>query len=452
MIQRAPESPRDRPRPLFTRVPMPSSEVLALFFAALVLRVGYVLAVHSIDAQPSSDGIAYDQLAWNLARGMGFQLQGEVALYATAKAPLLPWLLSVLYRATGHSYFAALIMQCVIGAFVPLGVRALGRTMFGPSIGRIASWLAVVHPLLLFFSGYLLTESLFCVLVLAALTASVEWLKNPRPSRAIMTGLWWALATLTRPTALPLPVIVTLWAWAPLGLMLRPAQRAKQVGLVFLTVALVLAPWAIRNTLVLGEFVLVTTGGGRTLLDANNAKVWDDPALRGNAISTAEVEPWKSRWNGLSETDVDRAASREAIAFGLSRWRQWPEMAVVKLARFWRPNAVTSGTGRWWARGSLPDRVLGTLDPLLLWSLLVWPMALWGLVRTVRFSRRHFQLLPFWVIAMFTLSTMVFWGALRMRVPVEPLVLLYAGAGIADLVWRVRVRRAGQALITSTRR
>ena len=78
--------------------------------------------------------------------------------------------------------------------------------------------------------------------------------------------------------------------------------------------------------------------------------------------------------------------------------------------------------------------------------------ALWGFVRTVRFSRRHFQLLPFWVIAMFTLSTMVFWGALRMRVPVEPLVLLYAGAGIADLIWRVRVRRAGQALITSTRR
>ncbi|MCE9628042.1 MAG: glycosyltransferase family 39 protein [Candidatus Eisenbacteria bacterium] len=449
MIKRATEPFEDRPRPLLTRIPGPSGEVLALFLVALVLRVGYVLAVHATNAQPSSDGITYDQLAWNLARGMGFQLQGEAALYPTAKAPLLPWMLSLLYRATGHSYFSALLLQCVIGAFVPVGVRTLGREMFGPSIGRIAGWLAVCHPLLIFFSGYLLTESLFCVLVLAALHSSVMWLKQPKGSRAFTAGVWWALATLTRPTALPLPFMVALWAWAPLGLMLQPAERAKQVGMVFLALVLVISPWAVRNTIVLGEFVLVTTGGGRTLLDANNAQVWDDPALRGNAISTAEVEPWKSKWEGLSETDVDRAASAEAIAFGLSRWKQWPEMALVKLARFWRPNAVTSSTGRWWARGSLPDRVLGTLDPLLLWSLLVWPMALWGLVRTVRFTRRHFQLLPFWVIALFTLSTMVFWGALRMRVPVEPLVLLYAGAGIADVLWRVRMRRAGLALIAS---
>lgn len=452
MIKRASEPPEHRPRPLLTSLKGPSSEALALFFTALVLRVVYVFAVHSVNAQPSSDGITYDQLAWNLARGMGFQLQGEVALYATAKAPLLPWLLSLVYRATGHSYFAALLLQCVIGAFVPLGVRALGRSMFGPGVARIASWLAVVHPLLIFFSGYLLTESLFCVLVLAALTSSVEWLKDPRRSRAFTAGVWWAFATLTRPTALPLPFLVALWAWAPLGLMLRPAERGRQIGLVFLALSLVIAPWAIRNTVVLGEFVLITTGGGRTLLDANNAKVWDDPALRGNAISTAEVEPWKSRWEGLSETDVDRAASAEAIAFGLSRWRQWPEMALVKLSRFWRPNALTSSTGRWWAPGSWPDRLLGAADPLLIWSLLIWPLALWGLVRTVRYTRRYFQLLPFWVITMFTLSTMVFWGALRMRVPVEPLVLLYAGAGFADLSWRLRVRRAGLSLISSATR
>jgi len=58
--------------------------------AALVLRVGYVLAVHRLSAQPSSDSIAYDQLGWNLARGLGFQLNGQGGLYPTAKAPLRP--------------------------------------------------------------------------------------------------------------------------------------------------------------------------------------------------------------------------------------------------------------------------------------------------------------------------------------------------------------------------
>ena len=106
-----------------------------MFVAALVLRVAYVLVVHKLSAQPSSDSIAYDQLGWNLARGMGFQLNGESALYPTAKAPVLPYLVSLLYRATGHVYFAALLMQCLIGALVPVLVRALGRTMFGFNVG-----------------------------------------------------------------------------------------------------------------------------------------------------------------------------------------------------------------------------------------------------------------------------------------------------------------------------
>jgi 4-amino-4-deoxy-L-arabinose transferase-like glycosyltransferase len=297
MIQRA-DDPQPRggarawsgrargPRPLLSG---PSGEAVALFLLALGIRVAYVAVVHRWDAQPASDSIAYDQIAWNLARGMGFQLEGATALYPTAKAPLLPWLVSLLYRVTGHRYFDALILQCFIGAFVPPLLRGLGGSIFGPPVGRIAGWLAVFQPLLVFFSGYLLTESLFCVVLLVALLASADWLKVARTGRAFGVGMLWGIACLTRPTAMPLPVIIALWAWSPLGLMVPAGQRARQVALLFLGVVLTLAPWTIRNAVVLHEFVPISTGGGRTLLDANNAQVWDDPVLRGNAISTAEV-------------------------------------------------------------------------------------------------------------------------------------------------------------------
>ena len=452
MIQRAADPPPGRIRRARKRVPSPSGEAVALFFAALLVRVVYVAVVHRVNAQPSSDSIVYDQLGWNLARGMGFQLPGVMGLYPTAKAPLLPWIVSLLYRFTGHVYFDALLLQCVIGAFVPIVLRALGRSMFGLPVGRIAGWLAVVNPLLVFFSGYLLTESLFCVVMLLALVASVEWLKAPRPGRALGVGILWGLACLTRPTAMPLPLVVALWAWAPLGLTIAAADRLRQVGLLFLGVVLTLVPWTIRNAVVLHDLVPISTGGGRTLLDANNPRVWDDPALRGNAISTAEVEPWLSRFKGHSEVQVDRMASREAIAFGLSRWRQWPAIAGAKLGRFWRLNALTVSTGRWFQPGSLPDRMLAVLDPLFLWSVIVLPFALWGLARTLRWTRRHFQALPLLVIATFTLGAVVFWGALRMRAPAEPLVVLYAAVGLADVTWRVRVRRAGLALLTPRRK
>lgn len=453
MIQRATERPPERGpgRGPSRRIPLPSGEVWAMFGVALVLRVVYVAIVHPLDARPSSDSIAYDDLGWNLARGMGFQFTGPNGLYVTAKAPLLPWLVSLVYKAFGHSYYAALMLQCVIGALVPVLVRALGRAMFGYPVGRAAGWLTVFHPLLVFFSGYLLTENLFCVTVLLALVASTEWLKTPRPGRAIGVGLLWGLASLTRPTALPIPLLVAAWAWGPLGLTVKSADRTRQVALLMLGVVLALAPWTIRNAIVLREFVPVTTGGGRTLLDANNAVVWDDPRLRGSAISIAELEPWRTRFRGRSEAEVDAIASREAVAFGLARFRDWPAMAWAKFKRFWRLTALTESTGKWFQPGSLPDRVLQALDPFLLWSLVILPCALWGLARTFRWSRRHFQLLPFWVIAWFTFGSMIFWGALRLRVPAEPLVMLYAAVGGLDLWRRLRQRRSGLAVVGERR-
>ena len=95
--------------------------------------------------------------------------------------------------------------------------------------------------------------------------------------------------------------------------------------------------------------------------------------------------------------------------------------------------------------------MIALADPLLLWCLVTLPLAGWGLVRTLQNSRRFFQLLPLWVVGLFTLGSLVFWGALRLRVPAEPMLLLLAGVGAADLVWRVRMRRSGLALLSHDR-
>jgi len=420
---------------------------------ALLLRVAYALTVYGPGSQPSSDSLTYDTIAWNLARGMGFQLTGAGGPYPTAFVPpVLPFALSLLYRVVGHSFFAAVLLMCVFGALVPPLLRELGRAMFGPAVGRISGWLAACHPLMVFFSGYVMTESLFSVELLLCLILSVAWIKQPTSGRALGAGLLWGVAALTRPSALPLPFLIGVWAWGPLGLGLAPPERRKQAALLLLGTALCVAPWTIRNAVRLHAFVPITSHGGRTLLDANNPIVWDDPVLRGGNIGTITTEPWASRYRGLSEVELDRRSGREALAFIASRVRDWPVVAAAKLARFWRWSATTPSTGSWAsANAGLARRLMAT-DPLLPWSIAFFPLALWGLVRTFHGSRRHFQLLPLWLIAAFSLSSIVYWGALRLRVPVEPMVVLYAGAGIADLVWRARVKRAGLALISPNRR
>jgi len=422
---------------------------LLMFATALSLRVASAWLATGPHARPSSDPATYDTVAWNLARGAGFSLEGAGGIYPTAFVPpVLPWITSLLYRAVGHDYFAAVLLGCVIGSLVPLLLAAFTTRMFGSAAGRLAGWLAVVHPLLVYFCGHLLTETPFTVMLLLALLLSAEWVKTPRSGRAFGTGIAWGLAALTRPTALALPLLVAAWAWAPLGLTLPARGRLRQVTLLLLGLALTVGPWTLRNALTLHAFIPVTTGAGGALLVGNNPGAWADPATRGGGSNDLWEELVRTEYRGLSESEMDVRARARAVAFLREHVSEWPAMAAAKSARFWRLSADAGPTraSKWVA---LPlRRLVRTLDPVLLWSAVVLPLALWGVALSLRGPRRWFQSLGLWVLLYFTWLGVVFFGSLRMRAPVEPLVVLFAAAGLDDLGRRLRVRRSGLRVVT----
>jgi len=416
-------------------------EPLALFAVAFALRAAYTWLANGRSPVPYADSADYDTIAWNLASGAGFALDGAGGPHPTAfRPPVVPWLTSLLYRVVGHDFFAALLLQCAIGALVAPALAGYARATFGGGVARWAGWLAAVCPVLVFFSGYLLTETTFALLLVVALYFSAEWVKTPRPGRALGAGLAWGVAALTRPTALPLPLLVALWAWYPLGLTITGRDRLRQVALLLLGVALAIGPWTARNAVALGAFVPVTTGGGRALLDANNPLVWDDPARAGGATSLYHVEPWASRYRGLSEVEADRLSSDLAKQFLRERVAQWPAAAAAKLARFWRLGREGGGSGTWTREGSPLGALLAFADPLLVWSALAFPFAIAGLAITLRGGKRLFLSLPAITIAFFAALSVVYWGALRMRVPVEPLIALFAAVGADALAKRLRRR------------
>jgi len=421
---------------------------LLMFAVALSLRVANAWLATGPHGRPASDPVTYDTVAWNLARGAGFSLEGAGGLYPTAFIPpLLPWITSLLYRAVGHDYYAAVLLGCVVGSLAPLLLAAFATRMFGSSVGRLAGWLAVVHPLLVFFCGHLLTETPFTVMLLLALLLSAEWVKTPRSGRAFGTGIAWGLAALTRPTALALPVLVAAWAWVPLGFALPARSRLRQIALLLLGLGLTVGPWTLRNALALHAFVPVTTGAGRALLDGNNPEVWGDPEQRGGATSTFWDDHARTEYRGLSETEVDRRARARAVAFLREHVSEWPAMAAAKAARFWRLSADTGPTpGERWVALPLRDLVRA-LDPLFLWSVAILPLALWGIGLSLRGPRRWFQSLSLWVLLYFTWLGMVFFGSLRMRVPIEPLVVLFAAAGLDDLGRRLRTQRSRMRVV-----
>ncbi|MEK7330157.1 MAG: hypothetical protein AAB290_05115 [Candidatus Eisenbacteria bacterium] len=91
------------------------------------------------------------------------------------------------------------------------------------------------------------------------------------------------------------------------------------------------------------------------------------------------------------------------------------------------------------------------LDPLFVWSVLALPFALWGVARSLRGGRRWFQALPLLVILNFMLVAVVFFGSLRMRLPVEPLVALFVALGLEDARRHLQARRRGLTVVPGHR-
>jgi 4-amino-4-deoxy-L-arabinose transferase-like glycosyltransferase len=412
----------------------------------LGLRVALAWFVVGPEGTPDSGAAAIDRVAWNLARGLGFTLDAPAGTQPTALVPpVVPWLTSLLYRAAGHQFFAAVLLQCLVGALIPLLAAALGRSLFGDPVGRWAAWIAAVDPLLVRFSAELRTETAFAAALLLALCLGAEWVRAPRGGRALGLGLVWGVTSLTASTALALAPVIAAWAWPPLGLTVGGRARGRQIALLLLGLCAVVGPWTLRNAVALRAFVPVTTDTGRALWMGNSPAAWDDPARRGGADAEAGGDPAAGDRSGEVEADA-RARSR-AWAFARGRVEDWPAIAAAKLARFWWP-----GSGDADRRPVRPEWWRAALDPFRLWSLVLFPFVLWGVARSLRGERRWFQALPLLVVVAFMGVAVAFHGSARVRLAVEPVLAVLAAFGLEQGWRRWRVRRGGLALVPQGRR
>ena len=385
---------------------------------ALLARLAHLAFGPGWNVQPYSDSVDYHRLAAHLAAGQGFTLGPESALYPTTfRPPLMPALVAPLYALFGPHYVVALLLQVVLSALAVPAAARLAKETLGDAAARVTAPLTALWPGLIFFSTNLGTETLALLLALVALLLAVRTFARGGAALALGTGLALGLAALARPTALPLAALLLPWL-----LLCAPrafAARSRDAALALLGLALCILPWSARNHAVTGRWPLVTSGGGNALWDSNNPLVVTDPALRGNALSLRQVEPYAREFQGLDEVGIDSLSAVRAKAFLAARPDLWAKLAGWKLARFFRLTGEIGGQ---------PWR-----DPIFWsWGLLA-PFALVGFVRAAARPRRPEAALALAVIAQTALA-IVYWGSLRMRAPIEP-VLIVLGAGTIALAY-----------------
>jgi 4-amino-4-deoxy-L-arabinose transferase-like glycosyltransferase len=242
------------------------SALVLVFFAILALAAWLRIeaAMHTVVEVPiRADARDYVAYSYNMLHSSTYSRQVAwpvVKRHVTPvsdamRQPGYPAFLTLFLRGEPDQKFvdAVVLSQACIGICIVALVFCLARLMFGAAAGLGAMLFAALSPHLIVMEGYVLSETLFALSVLATLGALLLMCRPPDVAKrlkwAAATGVLLALSCYVRPTLEHLAPLMFLVVWLVPGL--KPYRReASVIAIVF---ALTMAPWWVRNLNVIGH-------------------------------------------------------------------------------------------------------------------------------------------------------------------------------------------------------
>jgi 4-amino-4-deoxy-L-arabinose transferase-like glycosyltransferase len=405
----------------------------AVLAAALIARLAWALSRPEQFTFPDSG--RYHGVARSIVSGRGITLErgyrdllpggDDVEVYHAHSDPGYSIVIAGMIRAGLGSARAIRAMQVLLDTGTVFLVMLLAWRLFGKRAGVAAGAVAAFEPMLVFHTGMVLTETLFTLLLTGALVALVASRRGAAGGGGTLlaTAGWGALAGVGSLVKSAFFMFLPLVAVADVAIARGPERRARlKLQLVALGVwAAVLAPWTIRNAVLLGEFIPTTTRNGIALYGslAPDATGGWDPCC--DSWPADELAP-------LGEVGRDRLLRTRALESAAASPLRTLGLAFVKEARLWSPVP--------WARAYRSARywLVGIAGFVLLIG-----AAAWGALIERRDWRRWWPMLA--PAAYLTILMLVFAGSLRYRVPAHAALAVLAGAFYARVVTGT-VRRA----------
>lgn len=269
--------------------------LLGLLIVAALALIARFWHLHQISRAPFhdlllGDAAAYDAWARTIAAGNWI---GDKIFY---QAPLYPYFLATLYGSIGRSVAAVKYVQAVMGALSCVLIADATRRLFSRRAGLVAGVLLALYPPAIFLETLIQKSALDEVLLCLLLWLIAREIERARRWSAVFVGLVIGALILNRENASLL--VVPLAAWVAT----RPNQSPARQALVFLgAVAIVLAPVAIRNRIVGGEWAVTTAQFGPNFYIGNNRDA--DGTYR-------PLIPWRGN-AAFEQSDANALAERE---------------------------------------------------------------------------------------------------------------------------------------------
>jgi len=362
------------------------------------------------------------------------------------RAPLYPYLLATIISVLGDNLWLIRIIQALIGSATAVLVYLLGRRVFDRRIGAAASIIWALWATAIYYESEFLIPVLIIPLNLWALYRLAGCVTDRRLNirSALFTGLILGVSAIARPNILIFVVALIVWIFWRFPLHAGGKRNLWiPVCALLAGLSLPIAVVTVRNAVVGDDFVPISYQGGVNLYLGNN------PAAEGLTMMMPDIRLDET----IDWTEFVRTTDSLAMA------QAGKQLKPSEISNFWMKKTIDSVLAHPGAEIGLLGKKLfyfwngfengdntdiyrhvdySILLRVGVWHWLIWfpfglisALGLWGMWASRR-EGRHVELLNVFVLV-YMLSVVGFLVTARHRLPVVPIIIVFAMVGIARL-------------------
>ncbi len=402
--------------------------LIGICVAAFLISLSYSLYFR---IPPLVDARAYDRIGWNVAQGLGYREDVTVPLIADNSiirvGPGYEFFLAAIFYIFGHRYWVVWIIQALLQGASALLMYLIAQEIFqeswAPRIGLVAAAFIAFSPDLITVSAMLLTETLG--IFLACLTAYVffKYIKNYEWRMLLMLSIVFGAATLVRTPLAFLGI--------PMGTYMLWHKKFIHTAILVAGVALLFAPWTIRNYSVYHAIIPTNAASGFNLYSGNHE------GASGEQESFDVLAQYAEKFGYIKANDW---ATTEAKNFIISHPFEYLKLTMFRTSIYF---SFARPTGFWFHLHGLSKAL--TLVTSAIFGTFIFTLGAWGIWQ-IRYLSEVDRKRAWLLLALLVTMPLAIVGIIvetRYRFLVYPFFAIFAAFGMHEFLSRkLRIKPA----------
>jgi len=396
--------------------------ILWILLLALFLRVlgAFYLGNTVSGLSGAQDEISYSMLGQRFAEGHGLTFPQNWYPWIKADAPqsyysaAMSLFLAGVYMVFGYTPLLARLITAFFSTLIVGLIYLLGRRFFNEKVALFSAIIAAGYAYLIFYGVTLVTETPFIFCLLASLYLAYEIIETPNWWKWGALGIVLAIAVLFRMAVIFFVPVLLGW------IFLRQPQKRAFVFVPIVLIILAVLPFTLHNYRTWGKLLVLEAQFGHVFWNGNH------PDHHGN-FHPYKVFPIP---DDVLASDNDVEITNQLLRMGIQNVVNDPGnfamLTLTRLREFFKFWPTTD------------SNILANLLRVFSFGIM-WPFSLWG----IWLSRKQWrELIPIYLFMLIHTGVYaITWTMIRYRIPLDALLIPFAGLAVVDLTGRFQARR-----------